>query len=240
MELHVAAHHPPVGRQAFPTAFRAFIIFAGRISAAEAQQQNHKQPIHPHFFFFCLTHNNKHRHTAAAFGERSLGNKQDTGWLIERQQLCYKTWTPDKKETFARMLFGSTDPSSSISRKAFPSLHSHRGVLLCLAHDSFRIPFPSWRFPPNSPKKSTKSKSALGFLWLLDNLSGSCWELLFVAHSVDPSVVFSTAGGCSHPRLCARTSGNAAGGIIFTFPDTLNTLLDQITKAKPSPSKKMC
>lgn len=55
MELHVAAHHFPVGRKALPTAPRAFIIwFTLRWysrAAAAAEQQNHKQlqQIHPHF-----------------------------------------------------------------------------------------------------------------------------------------------------------------------------------------------
>lgn len=71
------------------------------------------------------------------------------GGLIS-ESLCYKkvTWEPDKNETFARVVFGSSEPSSSISRWALSLLggaQSDRGVLLCLPAASFIIPFPSWR-----------------------------------------------------------------------------------------------
>lgn len=42
-------------------------------------------------------------------------------------KLCYKNVTrkPDKNATFASILFGSSEPSSSISRKAFPFARRH-------------------------------------------------------------------------------------------------------------------
>lgn len=69
--------------------------------------------------------------------------------LIDTEPLCYKViWKPKRKETFASILFGSSEPSSSISRHTLSLLggfQSDRGALLCLPADSFMMPFPSRR-----------------------------------------------------------------------------------------------
>lgn len=132
-------------------------------------------------------------------------------------------------------------PPPFLAGLSFPSslggARSDRGVLLCLANDSFIIPFPSWRGVHFSCYKilHTSENAVPGGHSV--TCPGAGGLLFVVAHSVGPSHggVFSTGGGCSHPRLSAPTSGNAVGLVCLEFPSTLDRVPTRVRASKVSP-----
>lgn len=218
MELHVGAHHFPVGRQAFPTAFRAFIIWFAirwhRRAAAAAEQQNHKQlqQIRPHV--------HTRPENRSSIGEaRNLWvlNKAD-GQLIQ-SMLAMKRW-PEIHSTLKTQHLPvlaqlSLPPPflarlSPCSAQRCPSLFAKR-----LIYNS--LPILVWcSFPSTLRSHDFYMPRVRAGYWITCPVVER-FSLLPRAWAPIQTAVFSTGGGCSSPRLSALTSGNAAKPFFFFF-----------------------